>query len=206
LVATMAWMKPALLAIGSALHSAGILDWSALSPVGQMVAQVGFVGGLPLAFQATVGLACGWLAGRFRAKPTEDVAIAPPWGLHPRRALVVLIILAALPPVVVEGILRRTVDPMLSRLAVGSLAVFGFDEGWREIDEIVIPANSPIRPLLGAKVRIEADRDPYVLEAMATDDGGRLVRDHRPVRVKFLDGPEAGETTDMPHSFLRPLR
>ena len=206
MLATMVWLIPALSLVEWGLTSIGLIRWLESSPIREICAVYVILVGLPLLFQAVVGLA-GGLIGRKLVARRGDVAGETPTPRWLRLASpVTLVILAAIPAIAVEGSLRWEIDSKLaSRLPVGLEAVV--DLANPPGGPLPMPKGSPIRRLSGAKVRVESDREPPMIEMVATSKGRReYLRDRRVVRVTFLDGQRAGESTGLPLCLLRPVR
>ena len=164
------------------------------SPYGQPIVISVIVGLLPFLLQVVVALACSGIGQKLAKAPVS----LPTTSARPAlRVTIVALLLAAIPAVLVEAHLRTTVDPHLTRLAVGSAATFhiGLFDMYR------IPKCSPVIALVGSKVRVEQDDEPNVIEQILTGKSLRI-RDRRQVKVTFLDGPRAGESTALPHCYL----
>lgn len=201
LLGTILGLEPALDWLCNFLASTGPGRWLDSSPIGALIGDFAILGVLPLLFQLLIALTVGMLARKVGG-PVPPGAVARPRAGKPAfRSLLVLLILAALPILVIETSLRRQIDPQTVRHPSGLTATVAF----REIDRFTIPKSSPILLLEGNKVRIESDQEPSALELLANDTG-KLINDHRSVRVTLLDGERAGQSIDLPYCSLRPVR
>jgi hypothetical protein len=115
----------------------------------------------------------------------------------------VLLILASLPALAIEGALRRQLDPRIVRRVEGMQAVVSLAGSGTPF---LIPKGSVLHRLAGTKVRIELDRNPSEPELVAEPDGSTLVVERRTVQVTLLEGQQAGQTMGLPYCFLKPLR
>ncbi len=198
MLATVLGLEPALNQVERALNGSPLARWIEASPYGEPVALVVIIGLPPFLFQAVAALACGAI-GRKLAKAPVAADATPTRPSRPLfRVTIAALLLAAIPAVVVEATLRTKVDRHLTRFAVGSEATFDLD---RSAMADFVPKGSPIRELVGHKVRVVEDTESNMVEHVVIGDR-QFIRDRRYVKVTVLDGPRAGEATAVPHCCL----
>ncbi len=196
---TFVGFDPALHALGSALESTRFGNWLSATMIRQVLTLVVIVVVIPFLFQAVLGLAGGWIVGKFVPPlPAETPVSRRPW-LLPSLSLVILL---ALPTLAVEGAFRWTIEPLLTRRTAGQEAVVAIR--WSNGTPRVLPAGSKLNGLDGMKVRIERDDEASVIE-LENLGGTTALRDYRPVYGTLLDGNRAGETVGLPYCFLKPV-
>jgi hypothetical protein len=125
--------------------------------------------------------------------------------MHSRTRFVVVLILGVLiPGVVVEAILRITIDVNFTRHAQGTIGLVFSPriEGY----PVNFPKGSPVAAFEGTRVQVVIDDADFMPEGWTLPSGAMHILDHRPIRFKVLDGDRKGDSVLLPNSAFRPDR
>jgi hypothetical protein len=198
--ATILGMKPGLIQLEQVLMWSGAARWLPASPDRARLVAFLAIPILLFVFQVLVALAGGWLSSRLlRLGGIVSDAESPPRRLA-GAALFSFVILAAVPAIAVEGILRWKIDPMTARSPVGTVSVVDVEvmRGWH----VTLEDGSTVLVPNGTRVRIDDDSQPSEFAGIRTPQGEKF-GDHRSVQVTLLSGERTGASTWVPRQILR---
>jgi hypothetical protein len=190
-------------AVESLVDASGLIPWLMASPVRLEVAQNAIMVGVPLLFQCLLALTLGMISRSFADRPTPslpDPTRSPQFDL---RSIAVLLVLAGLPALALEGDSRWRLDPRIIRRTPGQeLTLKTRDDGQTP----KVARGAGFESLAGSRFRVERDEDPSNLRHVLATSGQLVISELRPVHVTLVDGPEAGKSMTLPYCFLRPIR